>query len=126
MTYRIHHIITLQYMFLFILFQPPATNTTIIFWDDEWWQLQVQARPCALRRSHYFFLLLFFFIYLFIYAKANMTATSIKEIGHRQFTVRWSHSILTLGLMREKNSLAKVLASFHNGDLITSLPLETW
>ena len=54
-----------------------------------------------------------------------MTATSIKEIGHRQFTVRWSHSMLTLGLMREKNSLAKVLASFHNGDLITYLPLET-
>ena len=68
----------------------------------------------------------FFFCFsLFIYAKANMTATSIKETVHRQFIVRWSHSILTLGLMREKNSLAKVLASFHNGDLITSLPLET-
>ena len=67
----------------------------------------------------------FFCFSLFIYAKANMTATSIKETVHRQFIVRWSHSILTLGLMREKNGLGKVLAFLHNGDLITSLPLET-
>lgn len=40
--------------------------------------------------------------------------------------MRRFHIILTLGLMREKNGLGRVLASFHNGDLITSLPLKTW
>ena len=32
----------------------------------------------------------------------------------------------TLGLMTEKNGLGRLLAFFHNGDLITSLPLKTW
>ena len=39
--------------------------------------------------------------------------------------MRLSHTILTLGLMREKNGLGRVLMSFHNGDLVTYLPLKT-